>query len=141
MQQPVGVSGRPSRETWIALVTLTAILLHLVLRYPADAPRWVAALPLQAILVLGGVPLLAALARKLVALDFGSDLLAGISIVTSAFLGEYLVGAIVVPMLSGGCGVRAICHAPGFFRAGCDGPPNATPSAPEKRLWIAQRTA
>lgn len=34
--------------------------------------------------------------------EFGSDLLAGISIVTSVILGEYLAGAIVVLMLSGG---------------------------------------
>jgi cation transport ATPase len=34
--------------------------------------------------------------------EFGSDLLAGISIVTSLFLGEYLAGALVVLMLSGG---------------------------------------
>ncbi len=60
------------------------------------------ALPLQAVLVLGGVPLLASLARKLVAWEFGADLLAGISILTAALLGEYLVGAIVVLMLSGG---------------------------------------
>jgi heavy metal translocating P-type ATPase len=33
---------------------------------------------------------------------FGSDQLAGVSIVASAFLGEYLAGAIVVLMLSGG---------------------------------------
>ena len=34
--------------------------------------------------------------------EFGSDLLAGISIVTSVFLGEYLAGSLVVLMLSGG---------------------------------------
>ncbi|HEY2585477.1 MAG TPA: hypothetical protein VGI81_06930 [Tepidisphaeraceae bacterium] len=34
--------------------------------------------------------------------QFGSDLLAGISIVTSVLLGEYLAGALVVLMLSGG---------------------------------------
>jgi heavy metal translocating P-type ATPase len=67
-----------------------------------DAPPWVVELPLQGILVLGGLPLLADLARKLVALEFGSDLLAGISILTAALLGQYLVGAIVVLMLSGG---------------------------------------
>jgi cation transport ATPase len=33
---------------------------------------------------------------------FGSDLLAGISIVTAVLLGEYLAGALVVLMLSGG---------------------------------------
>jgi P-type E1-E2 ATPase len=34
--------------------------------------------------------------------EFGSDLLAGISIVTSVLLGEYLAGSIVVLMLAGG---------------------------------------
>src|SRR5262249_11297182 len=34
--------------------------------------------------------------------EFGSDLLAGISIVASLILGQYLAGAIVVLMLSGG---------------------------------------
>src|SRR5581483_1312810 len=34
--------------------------------------------------------------------EFGSDLLAGISIVTSVILGEYLAGTLVVLMLSGG---------------------------------------
>jgi len=59
-------------------------------------------------LILGGVPLLADLARRLAALNFGSDLLAGISILTSALLGEYLVGAIVVLMLSGGVALEQL---------------------------------
>ena len=42
------------------------------------------------------------LARKLLAREFGSDHLAGISIATSVILGEYLVGVIVILMLSGG---------------------------------------
>lgn len=58
--------------------------------------------PLVAVLVLGGVPLVSTLSRKLLAREFGSDLLAGISIVTSVILGEYLVGCVVVLMLSGG---------------------------------------
>ena len=39
---------------------------------------------------------------KLLRREFGSDLLAGISIVTSVILGEYLAGVLVVLMLSGG---------------------------------------
>ena len=58
--------------------------------------------PLFAVLALGGVPLVFTLSRKLLAREFGSDLLAGISIVTSVILGEYLVGCVVVLMLSGG---------------------------------------
>jgi hypothetical protein len=58
--------------------------------------------PLFAVLALGGVPLVYTLSRKLLAREFGSDLLAGLSIVTSVILGEYLVGCVVVLMLSGG---------------------------------------
>jgi cation transport ATPase len=39
--------------------------------------------------------------------EFGSDLLAGISIVTSVLLGEYLAGSLVVLMLSGGEALEA----------------------------------
>ncbi|MFM8379960.1 MAG: hypothetical protein ACKOB1_11625, partial [Planctomycetia bacterium] len=59
-------------------------------------------LPLVIMLVLGGVPLVWDLLTKLARGTFGSDLLAGISIVTSVVLGEYLAGVLVVLMLSGG---------------------------------------
>jgi heavy metal translocating P-type ATPase len=59
-------------------------------------------LPLIATLLVGGVPLLLGLLAKVVRGEFGSDLLAGISIVTAAVLGEYLAGSLVVLMLSGG---------------------------------------
>jgi heavy metal translocating P-type ATPase len=64
-------------------------------------------LPLLAILVFAGVPLVFDLLRKLLRAQFSSDLLAGISIVTSVLLGEYLAGAIVVLMLSGGEALEA----------------------------------
>ncbi len=48
------------------------------------------------------MPLVLSLALKLLRREFGSDLLAGISIVASVLLGEYLAGALVVLMLSGG---------------------------------------
>jgi heavy metal translocating P-type ATPase len=91
----------------IAVFTLTAILLHLILLFGVDeaaevsGPRlcdW----PLIVALVLGGGPLLLGLAVKLVHGEFGSDLLAGMSIVTAILLREYLAGAMVVLMLSGG---------------------------------------
>ena len=47
-------------------------------------------------------PLVIALVRKLAVREFGSDLLAGLSILISVIQGEYLVGSIVVLMLSGG---------------------------------------
>jgi len=76
---------------------------------PVDPANWfpsrgltVADLPLVVMLVLGGIPLVWDLLAKLFAGTFGSDLLAGISIVTSVILGEYLAGVLVVLMLSGG---------------------------------------
>src|SRR5206468_2640743 len=45
--------------------------------------------------------------------EFGSDLLAGISIVASVLLGEYLAGSVVVLMLSGGEASKPLpCAAP-----------------------------
>jgi heavy metal translocating P-type ATPase len=81
---------------------------------PLDPGRWfpgrsltLAELPLVAALVLGGGPLVWDLARKLLAGTFGSDLLAGLSIVTSVLLGEYVAGVLVVLMLSGGEALEA----------------------------------
>lgn len=54
------------------------------------------------VLFCGGIPLVSELLVKLFRREFGSDLLAGISIVTAVLLGEYLAGALVVLMLSGG---------------------------------------
>ncbi len=98
------------RPAIIAVLAIVAIAAHLVLRL-TDAPG--ADLPLYAALLLGGAPLVLDLAIKLVRREFGSDLLAGISIVTSAILGEYLAGVIVVLMLSGGGALEtfAVRHA------------------------------
>src|SRR6202162_4906926 len=98
---------KTARSAWfddavIATVTAAGIFLHLLLRYAADAPKRVWLSPLIVTLLFGGIPLVFGLAKKLLRREFGSDLLAGISIVTSVLLGEYLVGAIVVLMLSGG---------------------------------------
>ena len=90
------------RTTVIAALSLAAIALHLVLRFGFHTPSSIDQIPLLATLVLGGLPLLSDLLRKLLKREFGSDLLGGLSIVTSVVLGEYLAGTIVVLMLSGG---------------------------------------
>jgi heavy metal translocating P-type ATPase len=97
-----------SLSTFIASVAIVSIPLHLILRYLFNVPKLAWQAPLIITLVAGGAPLLVQLARKLVALQFGSDQLAGISIVTSVVLGEYLVGAIVVLMLSGGTALEQL---------------------------------
>ena len=91
----------------IALLALTGIALHLVLHFGIHTAQLLTNLPLFVVLVLGGTPLVWDLLKKLVKREFGSDLLAGISIVTSVLLGEYLAGALVVLMLSGGEALEA----------------------------------
>ena len=86
----------------IAGVALIGIALHLILRYGWHSEASSYQIPLWIVLAFGGIPLLYELLTKVVKLQFGSDLLAGISIVTAVVLGEYLAGAIVVLMLSGG---------------------------------------
>lgn len=91
-----------SKETAIALFALTGIAVYLILRFalqlPPDQNRW----PLLATLCIGGAPLLWDLLKNVVRGEFGSDLLAGMSIAVSLALGEWLAGSIVVLMLSGG---------------------------------------
>ncbi len=90
------------RASLIAGVALVGIGAHLGLRWGPAAWRFAQDFPLYVVLALGGVPLVLSLALKLVRRQFGSDLLAGISIVASVLLEEYLAGALVVLMLSGG---------------------------------------
>jgi len=90
------------KETYIAALAIIGILLHLVFRFYFGLPSRATEYPLLAVLIVGGAPLIFDFLRKGVAGQFGADLLAGISIVTSLVLGEYLAGSIVVLMLSGG---------------------------------------
>ena len=96
-----------SGDTAIALLALSAIVAHLALRFVWHASDGIARAPLLLALVAGGGPLVIVLARQLLKGQFGSDLLAGISILTAAWLGEYLIAAVVVLMLSGGQALEA----------------------------------
>lgn len=92
----------PTAETYerqVALLAGAGILVHLLLRL-LHAPAQV--IPLFIVLAVGGLPLLWNLGKHVIRLEFGSDLLAGLSIVAAAFTGQYLVGAIIVLMLAGG---------------------------------------
>lgn len=88
-------------DNLIAGFSAAAIALHLLLRFAAHAAPAVYDAPLLAAL-LGGIPLIVEILIRLSKREFGSDVLAGISIVAAALLGEYLTGTIVVLMLSGG---------------------------------------
>jgi heavy metal translocating P-type ATPase len=103
----------------IAVLAIVAIAAHLVLRVALGTWQGTALWPLFVALVLGGVPIVVELLVKLAHREFGSDLLAGISIVTSVLLGEYLAGTLVVLMLSGGEAIEsyAVRSAAGVLRA------------------------
>ena len=94
------------KEIYIAGLTLLAIAGHLILRYAAASPPRIALLPLFGALIIGGIPLVSELAKKLFKMEFGSDLLAGVSILTAVLLAQYLVATIVVLMLSGGAALE-----------------------------------
>src|SRR5262245_3644207 len=92
----------------IAILAGAGIAAHLGLRF-ALSPQSLAGTSfhlsdaaLILVLICGGTPLVVELLINLFRGEFGSDLLAGISIVTSALLEQYLAGALVVLMLSGG---------------------------------------
>jgi heavy metal translocating P-type ATPase len=94
--------GQFRRDLLIAAVAVTGIAAHLILRFGFGNHGLAQALPLYIVLVFGGLPLVFRLIQKSLAREFGSDLLAGISIIAAALMGQLLVGSIVVLMLSGG---------------------------------------
>src|SRR5579864_8563636 len=111
MPKPVATSGtwrrlsaffrKRNTDADIAVVAAVAIALHLILRYVLRLEPF-SLLPLYFALAIGGVPLIIGLLRQVLKREFGSDMLAGFSIVTGVLLHEYLVACIVVLMLSGG---------------------------------------
>jgi cation transport ATPase len=96
------ITVRVRKTTIIAALSVVGIILNLVLRFGFHANPSTYQIPLLATLVIGGLPLLYDLLRKLFKREFGSDLLGGISVITSVILGEYLAGSIIVLMLAGG---------------------------------------
>jgi heavy metal translocating P-type ATPase len=109
-------SAVPSRRWWpsgaartsgIAVLAVVGIVAHLALRWTSAASASQAEVPLYFVLLVGGAPLVLSLVLKLMRRQFGSDLLAGISIVAAVLLDEFLAGALVVLMLSGGQALEA----------------------------------
>src|SRR3984893_6682383 len=107
------------KTSLITVLSLAGIAAHLLFRFGLHANLTVQQIPLWAILGIGGIPLLYDLLKKLLRRQFGSDLLAGISIVSAILLGQYLAGVIVVLMLAGGEALEnyAIRNATSVLRA------------------------
>ncbi len=80
---------------------LASLALWLVGR--ADLAQW----GLIAIIVLGGIPMLWEIAHQFLRREFSVDLIAILAIGGSLLLGQYLAGAIIVLMLSGGEALEA----------------------------------
>jgi heavy metal translocating P-type ATPase len=91
-----------SKESYIAILAALGILAHLIARYASHASAHQYNLPLVVVLMIGGAPLVFDLLRRMARREFGADLLAGLSMIASAILGEYLAGSIVVLMLASG---------------------------------------
>ncbi len=104
---------------WIAALATLSIVAHLLMRFVLHTSEIAYNGPLWIALALGGTPLVLDLLADLWHWEFGSDLLAGISIVTSVLLGEYLAGTLVVLMLSGGGALEsyAVQRASSVLRA------------------------
>ncbi len=101
-----GPPGGISRETGIAVVAALGIAGYFLARYAVQIPERQSRWALLGVLIVGGAPLIAGLVRRIWAREIGSDLLAGISIITSGVVGEYLAGAIIVLMMSGGVAIE-----------------------------------
>lgn len=91
-----------SRDGIITLATVVAIILHLILWFGPGLDGWARDWPLVAVVVLGGLPLMWEVLKSAIRTRGGADTLAAVSIITSVLLGEWLVAAIIVLMLSGG---------------------------------------
>jgi heavy metal translocating P-type ATPase len=102
------LTRRVAVRAGIAILAIAGIATHLALRWSSDASSAIQEAPLYVVLLAGGAPLVVSLGIKLSRREFGSDLLAGISIVASVVLDEFLAGALVVLMLSGGEALEAL---------------------------------
>ena len=97
-----------SRDSLIAAAVLALITTYLVLRFLLgwSAGSYITLSPLFIALLLG-LPLIWELLRRLMHFEFGSDLIAGVSIVSAVLMQEYLVACVVILMLSGGQALEA----------------------------------
>lgn len=83
-------------------MTLAAIVSHLLLRFAVHLSGFLASLPLWIAIVACGLPVLYELALQIWRRQFGADFLAGLSILTAVMVGQLLVAAIIILMLTGG---------------------------------------
>jgi heavy metal translocating P-type ATPase len=102
-----------------AALAMAGAVAHVVLRFVFHLTDAAVSAPLLAVLAIAGLPLVFNLIRRSVHGEFGADHLAGVSIVASVLLHEYLAGVLVVLMLSGGNALEelAVARAASVLRA------------------------
>lgn len=100
-----------TKEVLIAAISLAGIADHLVLRFAVQPTGTLLGLPVREIpllvAIVCGAPLAIGLIGKTFKLEFSSNLLAVISIITAVLLEEFLAGTLVVLMLASGQALEA----------------------------------
>lgn len=91
-----------NKSAWIVALSAGGIVAYLLPRAIQPFSAVERDLLLMAVMLIGGIPMLIDIAQDLLRGELGADALAMISIITSFLLKEYLAGAILVLMLSGG---------------------------------------
>src|SRR5688572_33207636 len=91
-----------NKSAWIVLFSAAGIAAAILPASWTALPEHVQQAFLIAVLVVGGIPMFIDIAKDLLRGELGADALAIVSIITSFILKEYLAGAILVLMLSGG---------------------------------------
>ena len=87
----------------IAIASLIAIALHFILNdTQLIYGLRLADIPLLALIVIGGIPLVIQVAAKLFRGSVGADFLGGIELIAAAALEQYLASALIILMLAGG---------------------------------------
>jgi cation transport ATPase len=87
----------------IAIASLIAIAMHFILNdTQLIYDLRLSDIPLLALIIIGGIPLVIQVAAKLFRGSVGADFLGGIELVAAAALEQYLASALIVLMLAGG---------------------------------------
>jgi len=106
-------TGKRWSRRWLGIVKSYPVLFVVMTLMLASLVLWLAGRgnianwTLLAVALLGGVPLLWETLRQLFHREFGVDVIAILAIGGSIFLGQYLAGALVVLMMSGGGALEA----------------------------------
>lgn len=103
--KPIRRAGRFLRAYPLPALALALLLVSLVLWVAGQGHM--AQLPLLVVIIIGGVPLCWQTLNQIVHGEFSVDLIAILAIGGSLLLGEFLAGALVVLMLSGGEALEA----------------------------------